>query len=346
MLPPCCLPGHPNGGGSVWSKSVSNWCGSGGKVYTKRRPNRSRLFLLWTQAWMAACQPSRQNLWGTLFTSLCTCAPNNNCGMRQRKPHKRRALCLLPCLHAERCPAMHASEHKERTEAPRAHKHTRPCVCVCAPLCGTRGHHYSESTQRKSTKYSETFPTQEAAEGRSQVKSVEWKKKNKKSLSDSENREEKKNIMHQHAAHRHHPPEGQLTSFSSNWFFFFVFFSVTLHTQEAEGTQSSDEKKKKIAADVTAQLKSVGGQDVRRKRSRPIAFAPVVLLWEMHVSQHLGLHAPIYVSIYISSLCLPVFCFASRFGCCQRALQASRSERMTCATWRRAAGMCTECSEK
>lgn len=92
-----------------------------GKGCTQRHtiPGTSYFCFPLNTGWMAACQPSCQNLWGMLFTSLCTCALNNNCGMRQRKPHKRGEL----RLHAKRCTAMHASERKEQTEAH-------------APLCG------------------------------------------------------------------------------------------------------------------------------------------------------------------------------------------------------------------
>lgn len=101
--------------------------------------------------------------------------------MRQRKPHQRkRALpACLPACQAKACHARtHASEHKEKTEAPRARTHAnthRRARAGAAPLCGTRGHHYTESTQRKSTKYSETFPHRKDRRG---VASQIWRMKN------------------------------------------------------------------------------------------------------------------------------------------------------------------------
>lgn len=173
-------------------------------------------FLL-NAGWMAAWQPSCQNLWGMLLTSRCSCALNNNCRMRQRNPQKRKEL----CLHAKQCTGMHASVHNNKSRQ----NHVLLCV-------RTRAHYYAEFTSCKSTKYSKTF-TQRSLWGRKKRAEGARAEKNETSHSEAV----KIQYLHQHAPQHHHPLERQLASFHPNSSLF--FFSVTVDTQNTESTQSS-----------------------------------------------------------------------------------------------------------
>lgn len=46
--------------------------------------------------WVAAHHPGCQNLWEVLFTSLCSRAPNNNCGMRRCNPRRDKSSARMP----------------------------------------------------------------------------------------------------------------------------------------------------------------------------------------------------------------------------------------------------------
>lgn len=149
-------------------------------------------------------------------------------------------------------------------------------MCVCAPLCGTRGHHYTESTQRKSTKYSETFPTQEGTEGRSQVKSAKYKKKHETTghTVTQKIRKRKKASGSASACSATSSSSRGAADILSSQLFFFFFIELCIRRRLRAHSPLI-----KNAADVTAfQLRSVLGQDVGRKRSRQIAFAPVIFL--------------------------------------------------------------------
>lgn len=96
--------------------------------------------------------------------------------MRQRKPHKRKELCLPACMPSNGLPRTQVSTKNRQRRRAHARKHEQTRARAgAAPLRGTRGHHYTESTQRKSTKYSETFPHRKERRG---VASQIWRMKN------------------------------------------------------------------------------------------------------------------------------------------------------------------------
>lgn len=80
-----------------------NTCSGGKNEDTKRFNARSRLFLFSLKpGLMALCCSTCQNLWEMLFTSLCSCAPNNNSKMRQSNPSRGKKLCM--CTNKDQTP--------------------------------------------------------------------------------------------------------------------------------------------------------------------------------------------------------------------------------------------------